>query len=101
MKELFDAAVVEAKAQGIDYLNTDRRILRRRAQLLTAKAASTPSASEKEALMAKVAKILADLNIAFLAHNDITAITTTNHPVINPGPGGRPDAAPSSVRSPR
>ena len=51
--------------------------------------------------MAKVAKILADLNIAFLAHNDITAITTTNHPVINPGPGGRPDAAPSSVRSPR
>lgn len=101
VKELFDAAVVEAKAQGIDYLNTDRRILARRAQLLTAKAASTPSASEKEALMAKVAKILADLNIAFLAHNDITAITTTNHPVVNPGPGGRPDAAPSSVRSPR
>lgn len=101
VKELFDAAVIEAKAQGIDYLNTDRRILARRAQLLTTKATSTPSASEKEALMAKVAKILADLNLAFLAHNDITAITTTNHPAINPGPGGRPDSDPSPVRSPR
>ena len=51
--------------------------------------------------MVKVAKILADPNLAFLAHNDITAITTTNHPAINPGPGGRPDADPSPVRSPR
>lgn len=100
VKKLFNEAIIEAKARGIDYLNTDRRILARRAQLLTAKAASTPSASEKEALMAKVAKILADLNIAFLAHKDITAITTTNHPAINPGPGGRPDADPSPVRSP-
>ncbi|MDO5067451.1 MAG: hypothetical protein Q4D96_09255 [Propionibacteriaceae bacterium] len=73
---LWEDTVAAAQIAGDGYLASTDRISLKTARGLVAKAASTTSNHEREALMAKVAELLAKLNLALLGRDTIAAITT-------------------------
>lgn len=84
LQNLFEEAVAAARASGLDHMSSADRTDVRTAQKLVAKAASTTSTPERDALMARAAKILAELNLAFLNRDTITSITRLHRHAIQP-----------------
>ncbi|MDO5067465.1 MAG: hypothetical protein Q4D96_09325 [Propionibacteriaceae bacterium] len=77
LERLFEDAVTSARASGLDYMPAATRLEARTAQKLAAKATRTNHGPERDALMERVARILSELNLAFLSRQEVAALTAS------------------------
>ena len=82
LKVLYDAAKLNAERIGLLHLPGNRVDEGKKAQNLLNLARTTPSAGEREAAWAAAAKILLDLNLAYMPRQAVEALTAPQRPAL-------------------